>query len=557
MELLTVQNLTFQYAALGGETAPVKTAIQNLSFQVEEGEFVLLCGLNGSGKTTLLRLLKPATAPVGSLQGDILYKQQPLYQLPFAQQTTQIGYVAQNANMQFVTDTVWQELAFGLENSGVHTSEIRRRVGEMASFFGLEHEMYKKANALSAGQKQTVNLAAVLLQQPSLLLLDEPTASLDPIATENFLQLVQKVNREFGTAILLSEQKIEQILPMAHKTIVLKHGEIICNATPAEMAKEIWQTQNPLLQTLPTPVQVALTLQEKEIPFTIQAGRRQLAQTFLKNKNETEVVKTTVERAKTEVALQADKVWFRYEKKGNDILKGISLSVRKGEVYCLMGENGGGKTTLLNLFSKEMTPYSGKIMLEGKVLTSYKETELFSGLLGILPQNPQFLFTEDTLLRDLQTTGAAENIVLQMAEQFHIGHLLPENPLDFSGGEMQRAALAKVMLRNPQIILLDEPTNALDIEAKKQLGEWLCKWKEEGKTIFMISHDMNFVAEYADRCALLFDGEIAGEEDTKNFFLSNLFYTTQARRLTRGLAENITTTQEVLALCEQSKTSTL
>lgn len=552
MELLTVENLTFQYASIGNEETYVKAALQNLSFQVEEGDFVLLCGLNGSGKTTLLRLLKPAIAPVGKLQGNILYKQLPLHQLPFAQQTTQIGYVSQNANMQFVTDTVWQELAFGLENSGVKAGEIRRRVGEMANFFGIEKEMQKKAHELSAGQKQTVNLAAVLLQQPNLLLLDEPTANLDPIATENFLQLVQKVNREFGTTILLSEQKTEQILPMVHKAIVLKQGEMICNATPAEMAKTMWQIQNPLAHTLPAPTQVALELQQQQLPFTVQAGRKQLMQmqTFLQNANKIEAKKEPPKAVKKETVLQVEKAWFRYEKKGKDILKGLSLSVQEGEVYCLMGENGGGKTTLLNLFSKEISPYSGKITLYGKPLTRYQEKELFDKRLGVLPQNPQFLFTEDALLEDLQTTGVQEETVLQMAQQFQIVHLLNENPLDLSGGEMQRAALAKVMLRNPQVLLLDEPTNALDVEAKKQLGKMLRIFAEEGKTVFMVSHDVDFAAIYADRCALLFDGEIVGEDETKPFFLSNLFYTTQARRLTRGIIEGITTTQEVLALCK-------
>ncbi len=549
MELLTIKNLNFQYANIADEAGNVLPALQNLSLQVEEGDFVLLCGLNGSGKTTLLCLLKQAIAPVGNLQGDIWYKQQPLYELPFEKQTMEIGYVAQNADMQFVTDVVWQELAFGLENSGVPTDEIRRKVGEMASFFGLEQEMQKKAHELSAGQKQTVNLAAVLLQQPNLLLLDEPTASLDPIAAEHFLQLVQKVNREFGTTIILSEQKIDQILPIANKVVVLKQGEIICDASPIEAAKILWQAGNPLMNTLPVPTQAALALREEDLPLTVQEGRKQLAQKLLQNKNKRDITKSEM-MAKKETVLQAEKIWFRYEKKGRDILKGASLTVQAGEICCLMGENGGGKTTLLNLFCKEYIPYSGKVTLYGKTLANYKETELFDACIGVLPQNPLFLFTEDMLQKDLETTGATQEEAVQMARQFGVAHLLTRNPLDFSGGEMQRAALAKVMLRNPKLLLLDEPTNALDVEAKQKLGELLRGFTKEGKTIVMVSHDVSFAAEYADRCALLFDGEVMGEDTAKQFFLSNLFYTTEARRFTRGIVEDVTTTQEVLALCE-------
>ena len=548
MDIFTIKNLTFTYAGSG---VPV---LKDLSFSVKEGEFVMLCGLNGSGKTTLLQLIVPAARPLGKIQGEVLYEGSPIEDLPYERQVTEIGYVGQDAELQFVTDTVWQEIAFGLENLGLTTGEIRRRVAEMVTFFGLEGEMGKRTEELSAGEKQAVNLAAVLAVRPKILLLDEPTSNLDPIAAERFLYLVQKINRELGTAILICEQNIDRVIPISNKVIVLEKGNLLFAGKAEETARYLLQEKKLLALALPLPTRLAFKLKQVDLPFTIQEGRRSflICEGDISRKDEKREKKETQVNGKGNIAIQLSNVWFRYDKKGEDVLRDATLSLNEGEIYGILGANGVGKTTLLNVMAGVALPYSGKVQLLGKPIAKYTETELFGGLVGILPQNVKFMFAEDTLEKDLQAVATEEKKVIEISKNFGIGGLLQRNPLDLSGGELKRAALAKIMLKAPRMLFLDEPTSGLDVAAKRELGSILLRLKQEGHTIVLVSHDVEFAADITTKCTLLFNGEIMGEESTKEFFLSNMFYTTQTRRLTLGKWEGLVTAEEVLKLCGKS-----
>ena len=541
MGIFALENLTFTYPQ------GALPALREISLEIEEGEFLLLCGASGSGKTTLLRLMKPVISPVGEEAGSLFYGKEPLKELPVRRQVAEIGYVQQNPDVQLVTDTVLHEVAFGLESLGTPAPEIRRRVAEMASFFGLQPLLHRPLATLSGGQKQLVNLAAVLAQRPRVLLLDEPTAQLDPIAAASFLQLVQKVNREFSVTVVLCEQNLEEAAPYADRAAVLSAGALFCCCPPKEAALLLHRAGSAMERAFPAAARIGLTLQKTPVPMTVREGRAALRSAALPPCPPAEAILQIP--AQEEAALSFCDVWHRYEKQGHDIAKGLSFTVKKGEIYAVLGGNGEGKTTLLSLACRLFSPYAGKVFLNGRPLKKYTEQELFHGQLALLPQNAGLLFSADTLEKDLCQVGPREE-ALHLAQKFGLTALLARNPLDLSGGEGQRAALIKVLMSGPALLLLDEPTKGLDVLAKEQLARDLAALKREGKSVLLVSHDMEFCAGVADRCGLLFEGQIVSEGAPHAFFSENEFYTTAARRIARGILENVVTTEEVLALCK-------
>lgn len=538
MELAALQNVSFIYG--GAE----KSALENVSLSIQEGELFLLCGGNGSGKTTLLRLLKPLIAPHGRLTGEILFRGQPVHALSQADQVSQIGYVGQDPEAQIVTDTVRHELAFGLESLGVLPGEIRRRVAEMASFFGLGPLMDRQNASLSGGQKQLVNLAAVMAQRPALLLLDEPTAQLDPIAAASFLQLVSRISRELSIGVLLSEQRLEEAFPLADRMGVLSGGKLLCEGAPAQAARCLYDGKDPMERALPAAARIGLALGAQP-PFTVASARKALEEKKGHGVEETPAAGAALGRE----VLAFRQVWHRYEKNGADTAAGLTFSVREGEIYALLGANGAGKTTALGLASGRLRPYAGKVLLDGRPLERFSDRELFHGQMAVLPQDPKLLFAGDTLEQDL-CTGSSKEMVLRWMDRFSLTQLTDRSPLDLSGGELQRAALVKLLLASPRLLLLDEPTKGLDAPAKECFAADLCALRDTGTAILMVSHDLDFCASFADKCGLLFGGQLVSEDPPRAFFARNTFYTTSARRIAQGLVEDAVTVEEVLKRCK-------
>lgn len=218
---------------------------------------MLLCGKSGCGKTTLLRQLKPAVTPHGSRSGRVTLDGTPVEQLSFRDQSTRIGYVMQDPDSQIVTDQVWHELAFGLENLGLDQQTIRLRVAEMAQFFGLQALFHRKVESLSGGQKQLVNLAAVMVMQPDVLVLDEPTSQLDPVSASEFFQVIGRINRELGVTVLLSEHRLEGLYAAVDRVIMLDRGRVVASGTPEETARQLMAEGSDLIAALPAPVQIS------------------------------------------------------------------------------------------------------------------------------------------------------------------------------------------------------------------------------------------------------------------------------------------------------------
>jgi len=536
MEIYQINALNFSYPKSD------RKVLDNVSLTIFEGDFIVLCGKSGSGKTTLLAHLKPAVTPHGQTTGEILFNQQPLTAIDERRQAAEIGFVTQNPDNQIVTDKVWHELAFGLESLGYHQQTIRLRVAEMATFFDMQTWFTKDVSQLSGGQKQLLNLASIMAMQPKVLILDEPTAQLDPIAAKEFLDTIKKINIELGVTVILVEHRLEEAFLLADKVIIMEAGAVVFNDTPAAVGHQLKATHNEMLKYVPTAMQIYAKLpatNEIACPITIRDGRRFLNQLNLPTSaSQGEFAKATPPPTKkNEAAITVDNLYFKYEKHAPDIICGLSLKVCEREIYALLGGNGTGKTTILSLIAGLQKAYRGKV-------------NRFGQKIRMLPQNPQSLFVMNTVKKELLHLAPNQKKAQELAEFTAISQLMDQHPYDLSGGEAQRLAICKVLLSEPDILLLDEPTKGLDNEFKEKFGQLLLKLKNNGTTILMVSHDVEFCALFADYCGLMFNGEIIASGTPGEFFAGASFYTTAANKIARHLWPQVITTSEIIEKCQ-------
>ena len=563
MEILRVDGLKFSYPN------QLKKALNNINFSIDEGDFVLICGESGCGKSTLLRHLKPELSPHGQVSGDIYYYSQKINDYSSKQIASEIGYVLQNPDSQIVTDKVWHELAFGLENMGLDTQSIRLRVAEMASFFGIQGWFRKNVNDLSGGQKQLLNLASIMAMQPKILILDEPTSQLDPIAAKDFIDTLVRINKELSTTIIMTEHNLEDIYSVCDKVIVMEDGKVICNDTNYKVVDILSGDKNhKMFKSLPTPSKIYNQLNgylegASKSPLTVKDCRQWLNDsmdevTITKlDDSETEI---NIDEKDREIAIELKDVYFQYNKISEPTIRDLSFKVYKGEIYSILGGNGTGKSTTLSLVARQRKPQRGKIFINNIEMKKYNNKSLYENNLALLPQNPQSLFVFETVREDLEEVLILQNKdreyidkeVKRVSKLLDIEHLLEHHPYDLSGGELQRAGMAKVMLLNPKIILLDEPTKGLDAYCKEEIGKMLMKLRDMGVTIVVVSHDIEFSARYSDRCAMFFDGSIVSEGTPKEFFLGNNFYTTVSNRIARNIFEDTLIYEDVVSLCKKN-----
>ncbi len=538
MALLRFDQLTFAYPQ-----AAVR-ALDRIELSLDRGEYVVLCGPSGCGKTTLLRHAKPALVPAGAVEGTVYYNETPLAELDALTAASEIGFVQQNPDNQIVTDFVWHELAFGLENMALPVPVIRRRVAEMAAFFGIEPWFRSKTTELSGGQKQLMNLASALAMDPKLLILDEPTSMLDPLSARNLLGAVQRINRELGVAVLLTEHRLDEVFPAADRVVVMDKGRILAEGAPRDIARELSgaEQKSRIWFGLPTAVRIFSELgQTERLPLTVRDARARMAELMgdrpaVKRENRAEA-----EKKQEAPVLEGKELWFRYDEKSRDILRGTSVALHPGELLCLLGGNGAGKTTLLRILAGLSRPYRGKVRLSR------------DHRLCMLPQNAKSLFVADTAEKELLDSAEGDKArAAEMAERLELAELLHRHPYDLSGGEVQRLAMGKLLLREADVLLLDEPTKGLDAYAKAELAALLRRLCGEGKSILIVTHDVDFAAEYADRCAMMFDGQLLSEGEPHAFFAGNRFYTTDANRIAGEYFPTDVTCEEVIASCRSS-----
>ncbi|MDO4546384.1 MAG: ATP-binding cassette domain-containing protein, partial [Bacillota bacterium] len=437
-----IKDLTFSYP-----TAKERLALDHIDLSIGEGQYITVCGKSGSGKTTLLKHLKSVLTPHGKTSGEILFEGKPLADADLRQQSSKIGYVMQNPDNQIVTDKVWHELAFGLESLGEDQKTIRLRVAEMASYFGIQGWFHKNVSELSGGQKQLLNLASIMAMQPSVLILDEPTSQLDPIAASDFLNTVRKINLELGTTIIITEHRLEDIFHASDRVVVMDQGRIIADDEPRKIGEFLKKENNQMFAAMPTPVQVYYGAgSDLQCPLTVREGRNWLSKHF---EDKQPVITAVEEPAVPEKeigtpAVMVKEAWFRYEKDAPDVLKGVSFKVPKEKLFAIVGGNGTGKSTTLKAICDICRPYRGEVLIEGKRVNKYDAGTLFKGMLAMLPQDPQSLFVKKTVREDLMEMLYGQekkdaSAIEEVAETCEITHLLESHPYDLSGGEQQRA----------------------------------------------------------------------------------------------------------------------
>lgn len=549
MEILSIKDLTFSY--------PNKEnfALQNVNLSINSGDLVVVCGQSGSGKTTLLRMLKKEIAPHGEKQGAVYYKGEDVEKLDDKISAQKIGFVFQKPDQQIVTDKVWHELAFGLESLGYDSDYIRLRVGEMANYFGITSLFRKKTTELSGGQKQLMNLASVMAMSPDVIILDEPTSQLDPITANDFITTLKKINDELGLTVIIIEHRLQEVFPIADKVAVMEDGKVICYDTPRNVCEKL--SNHPMSQGFPSAVRIWQKSGSKgECPLTVKEGRNFINLNFSERKLP---LRNTIPN--TEDIITLKDVFFRYEKGGNDILSGTNLSIKKGEHFCILGGNGSGKTTTLKILAGLLKPYRGKVIIDNNKMTK-KTTADFNRLgVAMLPQNPESVFLKSRVIDDYTELCKIKGIeksnyedkINSVAEKLGIKDLLENHPYDLSGGEIQKCALGKVLISEPKILLLDEPTKGVDAYSKLSLSKILQEIKSDGVTIITVTHDVEFASIVADRCGLFFDGEVLSSLVPQEFFSKNNFYTTASSRISRDKFANAVTVDDVVSLIKEEQ----
>lgn len=563
MALMQIRQLGFTYPGA------VRPALSNVTLEIEKGGFVVLCGTTGSGKSTLLRHLKPELSPHGRRQGEILYRGESLTGLTPAASASLVGYVMQDPDAQIVTDTVWHELAFGLENLGYETGVIRRRVAEMASFFGIEAWFRRACSTLSSGQKQTLALASVMAMQPELLILDEPTAQLDPIAANEFLGLLERIHREIGTTVVIAEHRLEETLPLADLAVVMDDGEIVCAAPPGRIGLLLppasagrGEALRRMTAGLPAATRVAMAARQAKtapdgvdpdetLPLTPREGHTWLAAHPLPACMEPgdggDGAGLASKKPDGRPVLSAREVWFRYNRDDADILRGLSIDLFPGEIHAVLGGNGTGKSTLLSLLRGLLRARRGKVV-PGYGLEKQMDTDARTSGIVLLGADPRALFVHETVRRELTEIASGQKATVdRLVHAFGLDALLNRHPMDLSSGEGQKVALAMALSRDPDVLLLDEPTRGLDPAARETLRNILRGLAQEGRAVLMVTHDVEFAATASDTCSLLFDGEIVSSGPPTAFFAGNRFYTTAANRMARAWRPGIVTVEDLLA----------
>lgn len=429
----------------------------------------------------------------------------------------QTSYVWQNPEGQIVTDRVEYEIIFGLENMGMTKERMRRRLAEIVTNFGLEDLMKRDTMDLSGGEKQFLNVASCMAMNPQLLLLDEPTSQLDPIAARQLYDMIHHISEEYGTTIIIAEQRLEDIVPFADNMLVMEKGMVVAQGTPRDIYADLRGTKyNAFFPTY-------MKLFAGRTVLTKKEARLALEQEYA---SQQEITLPQVEKDEPLSFIECRNLSLRFEKNGKDILAKCCCKIPKEQITCLVGGNGSGKTTFLRVLAGLLLPYEGKI----KGLPQSMQ---------YLPQNPLYLFMEDTV------AGELSGIEEELQAPWQLSEFAQRHPEDLSGGERQRLGLCKILSQEAECYLLDEPTKGLDFPMKEILMKRLQELKQHGKTILVVSHDMEFTARLADLVAMMFEGEIVVMERTRDFFEGNQFYTTAMHRIAGQLNSHIIVEEDV------------
>jgi energy-coupling factor transporter ATP-binding protein EcfA2 len=521
MSLLALDRVTYTYA---GASAP---SLRDVSLRIDEGELVVLAGRSASGKSTLLRAASGLVPHFhgGTLAGSVHVGGMDTREHGPAEIARVAGTLLQDPESQVVLTTVRAELAFPLENRGEGAAAVARGVEEAALALGIAHLLDRGTGELSGGELQRVALGAALAGRPRLVLLDEPTSQLDPVAGDELIWLLRRLNEEWGTTIVLAEHRLERCLGAADRVIAMADGAVVCDAAPREFLS--WAAgASPELQTPaarlfaeagltppPSGVKEARAgLRARGIDLTGGGGDE--AASGSGSGSDDGAPRRASRRERRDAALVLDGVWHE-RRNGAAVLRGVDLTIAPGERVALMGRNGAGKSTLLRHAAGLMAPTRGKVKASGRV--------------ALLLQDPN-----DYLLHERVGDEASMDALRAVG----LEHVVDRHPRDLSGGQRQRLALA-IVLDGPAraaVIGLDEPTRGMDRAAKAALAERLHGFADDGAAVVVATHDPEFAAEVADRVVLLADGRPIADGPAATVLAGGWYFATETARITGGRA---------------------
>lgn len=533
---IAINNLTYKYP--GND----KITLNNININVQRGDIVLVCGNSGSGKSTLGKCIAGSVPNFygGTISGEIKINNKNIKDFMPKELAEKITMVFQDPERQLLMNKVHREIAFGLENIGIESEIIKRRVYESMEFCGIEQLSERDITSLSGGEKQKVAVASALAYMPECIILDEPTSQLDPNSAEEIINIISKINEELGVTIILIEQRMEKCFSIADKMLLINHGAISFYGDK----DDLYESSEPyFFDFMPQYLKLSKILKFSKMPHSIRETRKKL-NAFNISKNKSIEKKNIIE----EPIIKISKLCFSYDGNTN-VLNNVNININSGEFVEIMGPNGAGKSTLFKSFMG-FTKYKGSIKLFGKEVSKYKKNDLIKKI-GYISQNPNDYISKETVYDEIKFTldnyGIKNYELIDTAlNNLGIDNLKNKNPRDISGGEKQRVAIASILVMEPEIILLDEPTRGLDFKTKNLLGNTLKELNKKGSTIIMITHDIEFAAEFANKFILLFNGEAVQSGTKEEVFTGGTYYNTSMNKLFRNIDDGIFTIDDVL-----------
>lgn len=540
--IIEFSNVTYLYPG-------VKTPVfEELSFAVPEGSFTLIVGPSGSGKSTLLRCLNGLVPHFtgGTMRGRTRVADRDPVALGPRGMSDRVGFVFQDPESQFVVDQVESELAFAMENMGLPELVMRRRIEEVLDQLNIAHLRDRSISTLSGGERQRVAIGAALTLQPEILALDEPTSQLDPQSAEEVLTHLHKLNQDLGLTIVLVEHRLERVLQYADQVLYLPgaggsptHGRTSCQLVQqtGDRWSPVYGTPREVMagaELAPPLVALGKALGWEPLPLTIKEARRFVRET--RGQVEVQVLEDSQPSSvrSRAPAIEVQNVWFAYN--GQEALRGVDLTVESGEIMALMGRNGSGKTTLLKHLVGLLRPQEGRVELFGQDIR-HRETQEIARQVGYVPQDPNALLFADTVRDEVLFTRRNQGLPVEespeVLRRLDLEPLAGAYPRDLSAGERQRVALAAILAAEPQIILLDEPTRGLDYFQKHALSRFLREHQGLERIIVLATHDVELVAQVADRIVLLGDGEVVVDGPTREVMTGSLVFASQVNKLMR------------------------
>ncbi|HSN74320.1 MAG TPA: energy-coupling factor transporter ATPase [Anaerolineae bacterium] len=542
--MITFQNVTYRYPQPAG-SRPTAPALHELSLHIDEGELVLVVGTSGAGKSTFLRCLNGLIPHFygGQLSGQVrVAGRDPVALGPQGMAHT-VGMVFQDPETQFVADQVEDELAFGMENQALPPALMRKRVEEVLDQLTIAHLRGRRLSTLSGGEKQRVAIAAVLTMNPEVLVLDEPTSQLDPQSAEEVLVAIRRLNEDLGLTVLLAEHRLERVVQFVDRVLYLP------GASEAALLDEPRAVMAAIALNPPL-VALGKAKGWQPLPLTVKQARRFVPsdqRSLAVERSAAAESATLADRLSSPVVAGAaplvsvEGVSFSYG--AHEALRNVSLALRPGEVVALMGRNGSGKSTLLKLLAGLSKPSRGSVRLavtqQSSINTHSAALDEIVRVVGYVPQNPGALLFKDTVLEELAFTRQGHKLPPDpVADRALLARLgLAEQaeryPRDLSTGQRQRVALAAILVAEPQVLLLDEPTRGLDYAQKEALTAILRELRRQGRAILLATHDVELVASSADRVVLLGEGQVVVDGPTRQVMTGSLVFASQVNKLYR------------------------